>query len=240
MNLNVEAQQFLFSAQKGVLSTHSAKFKGYPFGSVMPFVLNHQGMPAILISSIAEHTKNIMQDSHVSLMLLNDEADVQANSRLTLLAKAEQTDKNNDLMKARYLRYLPQAESYFTMHDFTFYTLHITQARYIAGFGKMGWVEAVDLQIPTYPLMVEEPGILEHMNKDHVANLTAYCLHYYQVVATSVEMIGIDSLGFDVRIWRTVNQTDEPQILRFVFKQTVTTAQEARVALVQMANACRS
>jgi putative heme iron utilization protein len=157
-----------------------------------------------------------------------------------LLAKAEQTDKNNDLMKARYLRYLPQAESYFTMHDFTFYTLHITQARYIAGFGKMGWVGAVDLQIPTYPLMVEEPGILEHMNKDHVANLTAYCLHYYQVVATSVEMIGIDSLGFDVRIWRTVNQTDEPQILRFVFKQTVTTAQEARVALVQMANACRS
>jgi len=240
MSLNLEARQFLFSAQKGVLSTHSAKFKGYPFGSVMPFVLNHQGMPAILISSIAEHTKNIMQDSHVSLMIFNDESDVQANARLTLLAKAEQTDKNNGLMKARYLRYLPQAESYFAAHDFTFYILHITQARYIAGFGKMGWVEAVDLQIPTYPLMIEEPDILEHMNQDHVANLTAYCLHCYQVVATSVEMIGIDSLGFDVRVWRTVNQTDQPQILRFVFKQTITTAQEARVALVQMANACHS
>lgn len=240
MNLNHEAQQFLFGAQKGVLSTHSAKFDGYPFGSVTPFVLNHQGMPVILISSIAEHTKNIVKDSHVSLMVLNDEADVQANARLTLLAKAEQTDKNNDLMKARYLRYFPQAESYFSAHDFTFYTLYITQARYIAGFGKMGWVEAVDLQIPTYPLMIEEPEILAHMNQDHVENLTAYCAHYHQVTAASVEMIGIDSLGFDVRVWQSTNKTDESTTLRFAFEETVTTAQEARVALVQMAKICRS
>lgn len=240
MNLNLEAQQFLFSAQKGVLSTHSAKFEGYPFGSVTPFVLNHQGMPVILISSIAEHTKNIMQDSHVSLMVLNDEADVQANARLTLLAKAEQTDKNNALMKARYLRYFPQAESYFTAHDFTFYTLYITQARYIAGFGKMGWIESVDLQIPTYPLMIEEPEILTHMNQDHAENLTAYCLHYHQVAAASVEMIGIDSLGFDVRVWQAAEQSGEPIILRFAFKESVTTSQEARVALVQMAKTCRS
>jgi len=158
MSLSLEAQQFLYSAQKGVLSTHSAKHAGYPYGSVAPYVVNHQGMPVILISSLAEHTKNIAHNAHVSLLAFSDEGDLQANARLTLLAKAEQTDKQDDLLRARYLRYLPQAESYFDAHDFSFYTLYITQARYIAGFGKMGWVEGEDFQIPTNPLFTEEAG----------------------------------------------------------------------------------
>ncbi|PCI60445.1 MAG: pyridoxamine 5'-phosphate oxidase [Methylophilaceae bacterium] len=233
MNLNLEAQQFLFGAQKGVLSTHSIKFEGYPFGSVTPYVLNHQGMPVILISSIAEHTKNIIQNANVSLMVFNNEDDLQANARLTLLAKAEQTDKDNALMRARYLRYMPQAESYFSAHDFSFYTLHITHGRYIAGFGKMGWIEGDDFQIPTNPLFTEESAILDHMNQDHGENLIAYCQHYHQVDAQQVEMVGIDSLGFDVR-------TDPAQILRFNFEQTITNAQEARAALVAMAKTCRA
>lgn len=233
MSLALEAQQFLCGSHKGILSTHSAKFEGYPFGSVAPFVLNHQGMPTILISSIAEHTKNIVKNAHVSLVVFDNETDLQANARLTLLATAEQTDKNNDLMRARYLRYIPQAAQYFDMHDFSFYTLHITHARYIAGFGKMGWVEGAEMAIPSNPLFIEEASILEHMNADHVKNLSAYCQHYHQLTPQTVEMIGIDSLGFDVRVQDT-------QRLRFNFDQPITNAQEARAALVNMAKACRA
>jgi heme iron utilization protein len=232
MNLTLEAKQFLLSTHKGILSTHSAKFEGYPFGSVAPFVLNHQGMPTILISTIAEHTKNIIQNNKVSLVIFKDEADLQANARLTLLATAEQTDKNNRLMRDRYLRYIPQAAQYFDMHDFNFYTLYITQARYIAGFGKMGWVEGDAMSIPSNPLFIEEAGILEHMNADHNQNLKAYCQQYHQTETDSVEMIGIDSLGFDVRI-------ETEAILRFNFDAPISNAQEARAALVAMAKACR-
>jgi heme iron utilization protein len=233
MSLNLEAQQFLFSTHSGILSTHSAKFTGYPFGSVAPFVLNHQGMPTILISSIAEHTKNIEHNAHVSLLVFSGEEDLQANARLTLLAKAEQTDKHNVLMRERYLRYMPQAVQYFDMHDFTFYTLYITQARYIAGFGKMGWIDGSEMLIPTQPLFIEEPSILEHMNTDHQHNLTAYCQHYHQVQTNSPEMIGIDPLGFDVR-------TESSQRLRFHFTESISNADEARSALVAMAKACRA
>ena len=233
MSLALEAQQFLFSSHKGILSTHSAKFEGYPFGSVAPFVLNHQGMPTILISTIAEHTKNIAQNAHVSLVVFAGEEDLQANARLTLLAIAEQTDKLNPLMRARYLRHIPQAEQYFDMHDFSFYSLHITQARYIAGFGKMGWVEGEHMTIPSNPLFVEEASILEHMNADHQENLSAYCQHYHQVTPQTIEMVGIDSLGFDVRV-------QDAQLLRFNFEQAITNAQEARTALVAMAKACRA
>lgn len=233
MSLHLEAQQFLFSAQKGVLSTHSVKFAGFPFGSVTPFVLNHHGMPVILISSLAEHTKNIIENANVSLLVFNNEYDLQANARLTLLAKAEQTDKNNALIRARYLRYMPQAESYFDAHDFSFYTLYITHGRYIAGFGKMGWIEGNDFQVPTNPLFTEEAGILDHMNADHADNLKAYCQHYHQIQTTSVTMIGIDSFGFDIRI-------DSGKQLRFSFSQAINNAQEARAALVAMAKACRA
>lgn len=235
MNLALEAQQFLFGAHKAILSTHSAKFPDYPFGSVSPFVLNHQGMPTILISTIAEHTKNIIQNHHVSLIIFDKNEDLQANARLTLLAKAEQTDKHNELMRARYLRYLPQAEQYFDMHDFHFYTLHVTHARYIAGFGKMGWIEGDAMQIPTNPIFFEEPGILEHMNQDHAENLSAYCQHFHQVRTETVEMVGIDSLGFDVRI-----DTEKNTILRFSFDAPIHNAQEARTQLVAMAKACRT
>ena len=233
MSLNLEAQQFLFGAQKGILSTHSAKFEGYPFGSVAPYVVDHQGMPVILISSLAEHTKNIIHNAHVSLVVFNNESDLQANARLTLLAKTEQTDKQNDLLRTRYLRYIPQAETYFDAHDFSFYTLHITHGRYIAGFGKMGWVEGDDFQIPSNPLFTEEAGILEHMNQDHIENLKAYCQHFHQITPSSVEMIGIDSLGFDIR-------AAPDQTLRIHFDQPISNAQEARTALVSMAKLCRA
>ncbi|MFW5432250.1 MAG: HugZ family protein [Methylophilaceae bacterium] len=232
-NLALEAQQFLYSTHNGILSTHSAKFEGYPFGSVTPFVLDHQGMPTILISSIAEHTKNIIQNRYVSLIILEQENDLQANARLTLLATAEQTDKSNDLMRQRYLRYMPQAAPYFETHDFSFYTLHITNARYIAGFGKMGWIEGEQMHSPSNPLFIEEGGILDHMNADHTENLKAYCQHYHQMTTDKATMIGIDSLGFDVR-------SEQENILRFSFESPITSAQEARAALVGMAKACRS
>ena len=231
MSLTLEAQQFLRSTQKGILSTHSAKYEGYPFGSVAPFVLDHQGMPTILISTIAEHTKNIIQNGLVSLVVFANEEDLQANARLTLLAKAEQTDKNNIFMRERYLRYLPQAAQYFDMHDFGFYTLHITHARYIAGFGKMGWLEGENLmQVNVGELMLQEAGILEHMNQDHAHSLKAYCQYFHHFNAEQVEMLGIDTLGFDVR----ASQGELMHVLRFNFEHPIRNAQEARSALVAM------
>jgi heme iron utilization protein len=234
MKLHTEALQFLFSTHKAVLSTHSAKFEGYPFGSLTPFVLNQQGMPIILISNLAEHTKNIMQDDRVSLVVFDNNDDLQANARLTLLGHAKQTDKNNELIRGRYLRYLPQAEQYFDMHDFSFYTIQVIHARYIAGFGRMGWIDGSEITLPSNPLFIEELGILEHMNADHQESLKAFCLHYHLIHAHQVEMIGIDSMGFDVRAQATIEH-----VLRFNFDNPISNAQEARLALVAMTKACR-
>lgn len=234
-----EARQFLLSTRHAILSTHSLKYPDYPFGSVAPFVCNQQAEPIILISTIAEHTKNIQANPKVSLLVFAGAEDLQANARLTLMGEAILCDKNDADLRARYLRYLPQAANYFDMHDFMFYRIRVDQVRYIAGFGKMGWFEGNQLNadLVDSTLAAQESGILAHMNADHADNLKAYCRHVHGAIAERAEMIGIDAEGFDVAC-----ETNEPasRLLRFTFDTPVLNAQDARNALVALAKHCKS
>lgn len=241
MSLAKEALQFLRSTRSGVLSTFSTKFAGYPFGSVAPFVLDHSGQPIILISTIAEHTHNIIANPKVSLLAFAGDDDLQASGRLTLMGEAKQIDKENADLRSRYLRYLPQAESYFDMHDFSFYRIEIAQARYIAGFGKMGWISR-DAMLSSElsensPLAAQETSIIEHMNADHVHSMIAYSKHFHNIDATHAEMLGIDADGFDAKVTIADGKT---QILRFNFDQPIQDAQSARMALVSMSKAAKA
>lgn len=241
MNLSQEARKFLRSTRSGILSTHSARFDGYPFGSVAPFVLDHSCQPVILISNIAEHTKNIIANPKVSLLVFAGAEDLQANARLTLLGEAVRINKDEDAnLRARYLRYLPQAASYFDMHDFAFYRISIQQARYIGGFGKMSWLAGSELGtgIVTVdsPLAEQETAIIEHMNTDHVESLIGYCKHYHGIEATHAQMLGIDCDGFDVNAATGNHST----VLRFDFEQQIHDAQSARAALVSMSKTIKS
>ncbi len=244
MNLAYTARQFLRSTHNGVLSTFSNKFTSYPFGSVAPFILDHHAQPVILISSIAEHTKNIIANPKVSLLVFEGNEDLQASSRLTLMGEAlkiESDEANSDYknLRARYLRYFPQSVSYFATHDFAFYRITIAQARFIAGFGKMGWVDGDELAGSEFMsassvLSTQETSIIEHMNADHVPSMLAYCQHFHGMTASTAEMLGIDGDGFDVKATLADNSV---KTIRFTFDQPISDAQSARVALVAMSKA---
>jgi putative heme iron utilization protein len=232
MSAAAEARQFLASMHSGVLSTISARLEGYPFGSIAPFVLDHAGCPLILISTIAEHTRNIQADTRVSLIAFDPSSpDMQAGARLTVVGKAQLADKD-EVLRARYLRYFPQAESYFDMHDFLFYRIELNQIRFIGGFGKIHWIPGEELRAPANQLAEQEPGILDHMNTDHAEKLRGYCRHVHGVDAADAVMAGIDTAGFDVRA--------DGKLLRFSFDTPVTDAKQARDALVALAQAARS
>jgi hypothetical protein len=185
----------------------------------------------ILISTLAEHTKNIDADPRVSLIVQPYSPDMQVTGRVTVLGKAERLADKSEL-GPRYLRFHPQAADYFAMHDFNFYRIKPVRIRYIGGFGRIHWVEPADYLFPPSPLDKQEADILAHMNADHVENLRAYCRHIHGAESESVEMIGIDPDGFDVR-------TDQA-VLRFDFEAPVTDAQAARQALVTLAKAVRA
>lgn len=56
------ARELLLKEYRGVLSTHSKSMPGFPFGSVVPYCLDAEGNPLILISRIAQHTHNLLKD----------------------------------------------------------------------------------------------------------------------------------------------------------------------------------
>jgi heme iron utilization protein len=236
MSLALEAKQFLRSTHHGILSTISTKFVGYPFGSATPFVLDHNCQPIIFISSIAEHTKNIIVNPKVSLLVFDKGDDLQANARLTLIGEATQISKDDADLVARYCRYLPQTVNYLAMHDFSFYRINIHQARYIASFGKMNWMDGDELvgsSENSASIAQLEPSMIEHMNTDHVDSMMAYCQNFYGVVPSRVTLIGIDSDGFDIEAMNN----DALQILRFNFVTPIFDANSARAAFVAMSKA---
>lgn len=226
-----EARRFTRSQHSGVLSTLSKRLEGFPFGSVAPFILDHGGRPVILISDIAEHTKNIVADPRVSLIVQPYSPDMQVNGRVTILGRATRLEEK-DRLAPRYLRFHPQAEAYFAMHDFQFYCIEPLRIRYIGGFGRIHWVEPAAYLCPDSPLAEQESEIVAHMNDDHGENLIAYCRHVHGVETTSATMLGIDPDGFDLR-------ADSGE-LRFEFATPVNDAHQARQALVALAQAARA
>src|ERR1700738_4514158 len=71
----------------GSLSTHSRKFPGFPFGSMMPYAADELGRPIFFISTMAMHTQNLQQDARASLLITQPDVsgDPLGAPRLTLL-----------------------------------------------------------------------------------------------------------------------------------------------------------
>jgi hypothetical protein len=221
------ATRLLYSQSVGVLSTHSVDVEGYPFGSIAPFVLDYEGEPAILISEIAQHTRNIKRNNKVSLTVFDPRTDnPQASSRLTWIGDAEGIGPGDSEIRARYLRYFPSAESYFETHDFSLYVIHLRKARFIGGFGRIYWVEPDAMPLKN-PFRETEAGIVEHMNQDHDQALRHYCKVLKGIDVVAVAMTGIDSLGFDMLA--------DSRKVRIEFAAPIGTVEEARATLVKLA-----
>ena len=226
-NAALTARNLLNHQAVGVLSTHSIDVEGYPFGSIAPYTLNYDGEPAILISDIAQHTRNIKQNNKVSLTVFDHLAeDPQSGGRLTWIGDADKIDESDLDTRDRYLRYFPSAESYFETHDFSFYRIGLRRARFIGGFGEIYWVEREAMLVKN-PFRETEREIIEHMNEDHQKALFRYCELFGRPEVKTVTMIGIDSEGFDLLA--------DNRKLRIDFDSPISTTGEARAELVKLA-----
>ncbi len=226
----IKAARELFNAMSsGVLSTLSVRLDGFPFGSVVPYSLDDQGLAVILVSTIAQHTKNIIADNRCSITIVNDEDDVQANGRLCIIGNMEKVADHEITVKERYYRSFPKSKSYHETHDFHFYRLNPIDIRYIGGFGAIHWLNPKDFQVSNPFQGKEEDYIINHMNSDHQKDLNFYCSHFKQIEISeeeSVRMTGIDSLGFDLFVG--------DKKIRFSFDEPISTTQEARAKLVAL------
>ncbi len=221
-------------ASIATLSTHSRKHPGFPFGSLMPFALDPVGRPIFLISNMAIHTQNLKTDPRCSLFVVQAGADGDplGAARATLIGNAQPVpERDRAAVRETYLARHENSRYWVDFADFSFFRLQPIDLYYVGGFGVMGWVEARDYeQAAPDPLAEAAPGILAHMNADHVDSMILLARTHAQLEATEATMTSVDRLGFSLRL-KTI---EGMKGARINFLREVTNPQETRKVLVEM------
>ena len=221
----------------GTLSTLAIEPEGYPYGSFVTVAFD-DGNPILLISALAEHTRNLERDARASLMVAESgAADPLANGRVTLLGPCTRVEGDGAGARAAFFAAHPNSSYYADFRDFGFWTLRVDFVRYIGGYGRMSWISAADWRTAEPdPLASSAAGILAHMNADHADALVLYCKAFSKATEiTAASMTGIDRYGFEM----SAVTPQGPRPVRVAFAGPVSTPEEVRAALVAMVKDAR-
>ena len=201
LNQAATGRRLIRSLDSGVLATMSLELPGYPFGSLTPYVMTHEGELAIYVSAIAQHTRNVQANPKVSLMAFEQgDGNKQALGRVTVVGDATAVPEHaQQAVSRRYLRFFPEAEAYAGTHDFAFYWIAPRRIRYIAGFGQIFWIEAEQWRQPSPQWSSEEQGIIDHMNQDHLDALARIALQHGLSGSVAPTVIAVDPEGMHLR-----------------------------------------
>ena len=115
---------------------------GAPYVSLALVAFDTDGAPLLLLSRLAQHTRNLLADSRVSL-LFDGTAEFDeplTGPRLTVLGAITPCPAPQAL--DRYLIRHPSARAYAGFSDFSLYKVTVDRAHFVAGFGKIAWIEA--------------------------------------------------------------------------------------------------
>jgi putative heme iron utilization protein len=221
----------------GSLSTHSQKFPGFPFGSMMPYAADQLGRPIFFISSMAMHTHNLHQDPRASLLITQPDVsgDPLGAARLTLLgeAKTVPVEDVRDLYLSRY----ENAKFWQSYTDFAYFRLQVSAVYFIGGFGVMGWISAEDYSsAQPDPLAQAAPGIVRHMNSDHADALRLIARQFGGEIVDEAAMTSVDRLGFHLRL----KSGDRIHGRRVAFTREVRDAEDTRAVFIEMVRQAKS
>lgn len=221
------ARQVLAGTLHGVLSTHSLEHSGYPFGSVVPYVLEQQGLPLLLLSHLSQHTKNLDADRRCWLTVFEPgTGDVQERGRLS--AVGDVTPSGTEADAERYFRYFPHTRMYFEQLAFRFYRFTPLSFHWNGGFATARWFGTGRI-VRANPLSREEQArIVDHMNRDHSDALRRYATISNAIGdKNDVTMLGIDAEGIDLKV--------KDGLMRILLSRSIESIAEAREVLVEMA-----
>jgi len=119
--------------------------EGAPYASLVLVAPDTDGAPLLLLSDLAEHSKNLKRDPRAALLFDGTAgmAEPLAGPRVTLLGRIEPALRPDAL--DRYVARHAEARSWAEMRDFRLYRLAADRAHLVAGFGRVAWIEVREL-----------------------------------------------------------------------------------------------
>ncbi|HYM02185.1 MAG TPA: DUF2470 domain-containing protein [Stellaceae bacterium] len=206
---------------------------GWPYASLVMVALEHDARPLLLLSDLAEHTKNIKKDPHISLLFDGTAGrdDPLTGPRATVLGEATRIAEPPSM--ARFVARHPAAGAYSGFKDFNLYRVEVASAHLVAGFGRIDWITGDQLLYTRADpaLASSEDDILRHMSDDHAPTVDLYASRLAGCSGTGWRLTGVDPEGIDLRRGGAVARLD--------FESPVRDAEGARIELVRLARKAR-
>jgi heme iron utilization protein len=230
------ARSLLRRSRQGALATLMAG-SGDPYCSLVNVASHSDASPILLISRLALHTRNILADNRVSLMLDERAAgDPLEGARIMLAGRAEEAAGDQaQILRRRYLNAHPSAEVFVDFKDFSFFRIVPSAAHLVAGFGRI--IDLTPAQFLTDigdagELLEAEQGAVEHMNEDHREAMNLYATRLLGADSADWACTGCDPDGMDMQAGTAT--------LRLDFPERVTNGTALRKMLVRLAGEART
>lgn len=227
------ARKLLREGRSGALATLMPPRQD-PYCSLVNVATLPDGAPLLLLSRLALHTRNLLHDPRVSLLLdERKEGDPLEGARVMLQGTVASTADGR--ARDRYLARQPEAEMFVDFADFGFYRMTLEGAHLVAGFGRIVDLTASDLLTDldeAAALVDAEPEIVAHMNEDHADTVRLYARALLHAPDGAWRCVGCDPDGLELQLGRTA--------LRLTFPDRVTTPDALRQTLKRLAEEARA
>jgi putative heme iron utilization protein len=236
-NAAEEARTLVARMTVGYLATVGEQ--GDPWCSLVTYGPTADGDPVLLVSTMAEHGRNLAHDPRASLAI-NDPSlpgDPLDRPRITLAGRvvAPAGDAAEEALDA-HTAAVPGARLYAGWDDFTLWVLEVQRVRWVGGFARMETISHEEYRAaepdPTAPVAEKAAA---HLNKDHADGLLAIAREIAGARgAVAAVCTGIDRYGIDL----SCTGAGQSAAARALFEEPLAKAADVRpatVALVQRA-----
>ncbi len=233
--LAAAARGLIRRARSAALATALARDDGRPYASLVTVAADVDARPILLLSTLADHTRNLAADDRASLLIeaASRLDNPQTGARVSLVGRIARSEEPRH--RRRFLARHPGAARYADFADFAIHVMTVEQVHLVGGFAAAHWL-AGDTVLNSGPaaaaIAAAEPGIIAHMHEDHAATLDLYANRLLGRRGSGWRLIAVDPDGCDLRLGKRLARLD--------FPASVADATELRDSLIRLADRARA
>jgi hypothetical protein len=226
------ARKLLRAARVGALGTVA---DGQPFASMVTPATFGDLSVLLLLSSLADHTRNLQAEPRCSLLVVGTPTDANPQTAPRLSLSGLAAPDPDPALKARWLAVHPYAVPYADFGDLAIWRFRPVQTHYVGGFARAERPRPGELlpdPAAVAAIAAAADDIMAHCNRDHPDALAVIARHAGGAGEGPWQMAGVDVDGCDLACGE--------QVLRIAWSAPVADAGSVAAELARLARAARA
>jgi putative heme iron utilization protein len=194
------AKRLLRITRTGALATLDPG-SGAPLTTLVSVGSDYDGAPLLLLSALAQHTRNLAQDARGSLLLASQSGRGDPLNQPRLTIGGEIVAHPAPRARARFLARNPKSKLYASFGDFAMFRMEISMVHFNGGFARAAALTPTDIltDLANADALIEaEATLLEEANGLGAARLTQLAGDAREQARRRWRAIGLDPEGLDL------------------------------------------